>query len=61
VFAGRQLGGASAAFFGGAMRQWQGDYTLAFLVAGVTGLIAAGMAIMIDRRRDTDAGLPAMA
>jgi MFS family permease len=59
VFAGHQLGGASAAFFGGAVRQWQGDYTLAFLVAGVTGLIAAGMAIMINRRDQTP--LPAMA
>jgi MFS family permease len=61
VFAGHQLGGASAAFFGGAVRQWQGDYTLAFLVAGVTGLIAAGMAIMINRRRDDETPLPAMA
>ena len=59
VFAGHQLGGASAAFFGGAVRQWQGDYTLAFLVAGVTGLVAAGMAIMINRQDQTP--LPAMA
>jgi MFS family permease len=61
VFAGHQLGGASAAFFGGVVREWQGDYTLAFLVAGVTGLIAAGMAIMINRQRDGDTPLPATA
>ncbi|HEY4203310.1 MAG TPA: MFS transporter [Devosiaceae bacterium] len=51
IFAGHQLGGASAAFFGGLMRQWQGNYDLAFLIAGVTGLIAAGLAIMINRQK----------
>lgn len=49
ILAGHQLGGASAAFFGGWMRQWQGTYADAFLAAGVTALIAAGLAITINR------------
>ena len=49
VLAGHQAGGASAAFFAGFMREWQGDYASAFLIAGLTGLIAAGLAMMINR------------
>ena len=49
VLAGHQAGGASAAFFAGTMRQWQGDYSSAFFIAGLTGLVAAGLAMMINR------------
>ena len=49
VFAGHQMGGATAAFLAGFIRQSEGDYAMAFLLAGVTGLIAGGMAIMINR------------
>jgi predicted MFS family arabinose efflux permease len=49
VLAGHQAGGAAAAFFGGLMREWQGNYTTAFLLTGITGLVAAAIAMMIDR------------
>ena len=38
-----------AAFVGGMLRQVQGDYTAAFLVAGITGVAAAALAMMIKR------------
>jgi len=50
IFAGHQMGGATAAFVAGVIRQDQGDYTMAFLMAGITGLVAAAMAMMINRR-----------
>jgi predicted MFS family arabinose efflux permease len=50
VAAGHQIGAASAAFFAGALRTQNGDYLQPFVVAGVTGLIAAGLALMIRRR-----------
>ncbi|MDR3475150.1 MAG: MFS transporter [Devosia sp.] len=49
VVAGHQAGGAAAAFLAGAIRQSQGDYTTAFLLAGTTGLVAAAMAMTINR------------
>ena len=52
IVAGHQVGAATAALFGGVMRQWQGDYALAFLIAGITGLVAAGMAISINSAKD---------
>ena len=48
VLAGHQAGGAVAAFMGGFLRQWQGDYASAFFIAGLTGLVAAGLAMMIN-------------
>ena len=48
VLAGHQAGGASAAFFAGYMRQWQGDYSSAFFIAGLTGILAAALAMMIN-------------
>jgi sugar phosphate permease len=51
VVAGHQVGAATAAFFGGAMRELQGDYALAFLIAGMTGIIAAALSLMIEPRR----------
>jgi predicted MFS family arabinose efflux permease len=49
VLAGHQAGGATAAFFAGSVRQLQGDYASAFLIAGLTGLLAAALAMMINR------------
>jgi len=49
IFAGHQMGGATAAFLAGFIRQSEGDYAMAFFLAGITGLIAGGMAIMINR------------
>jgi MFS family permease len=49
VVAGHQLGAATAAFFGGAMRELQGDYALAFMIAGMTGIMAAAISLLIDK------------
>ena len=50
VVAGHQLGAACAAFFAGFMRSSQGDYLQAFMIAGVTGLVAAVLSLMIGRQ-----------
>ena len=50
VVAGHQLGAACAAFFAGFMRSAQGDYLQAFMIAGLTGIIAAVLSLMIGRR-----------
>lgn len=48
VMVGHQVGAATAAFGAGAIRQWTGTYTLAFLIAGLFGLVAA-LAILAAR------------
>ena len=51
---------ALAAFLAGLVRQEQGDYAMAFFAAGVTGLVAGGLAMMINRGRATpNVALPA--
>ncbi|OKO69932.1 MFS transporter [Bradyrhizobium sp. NAS96.2] len=50
VVAGHQLGAACAAFFAGFMRSSQGDYLQAFMIAGLTGIIAAVLSLLITRR-----------
>jgi sugar phosphate permease len=50
VFVFHQLGGASAAILGGWVRVHFGDYQYAFLVGGCLGLIAACLALTINRR-----------
>ncbi|WP_334175166.1 MFS transporter [Pseudoxanthobacter sp.] len=50
IVAGHQVGAASAAWFGGAVRTWQGDYLMAFVIAGATGLVAAILALLIRSR-----------
>jgi MFS family permease len=49
VFVFHQLGGASAALLGGWARVHFGDYQYAFLAGGCLGLIAACLALTIDR------------
>ncbi|HKE48528.1 MAG TPA: MFS transporter [Rhodanobacteraceae bacterium] len=49
IVAGHQLGAASAAFFAGAMRTVQGDYFYAFIIAGLTGVVAAVLALRVGR------------
>ena len=49
IAAGHQLGAASAAFMAGALRSAQGSYLDAFVIAGATGLIAAGLSLMVGR------------
>jgi predicted MFS family arabinose efflux permease len=51
VVAGHQLGAASAAFFAGYMRTVQGNYLEAFVLAGLTGLAAAVISLMIRSRQ----------
>ncbi|WGR95572.1 MFS transporter [Bradyrhizobium sp. ISRA443] len=50
VVAGHQLGAACAAFFAGFMRSAQGNYLEAFMIAGLTGIIAAVLSLLIARR-----------
>ena len=59
VVAGHQLGAACAAFFGGYMREFQGTYELAFLIAGTTGILAALVSLLIDSKPVEPAPLPA--
>lgn len=51
IAAGHQLGAASAAFFAGWMRVQQGDYLQAFIIAGVTAVIAAGLSLLIKGKK----------
>lgn len=51
VVAGHQLGAACAAFFAGAMRTAQGNYLEAFIIAGMTGIVAAALSLMIGKRQ----------
>ena len=51
IVAGHQVGAACAAFFGGFMRELQGNYEIAFLIAGVTGLLAAVISMLIEPRQ----------
>ena len=49
IAAGHQLGAASAAFMAGAARSATGAYLGAFVFAGATGLVAAGLSLMVGR------------
>lgn len=49
VFCGHQLGAALASYLGGVARDSLGDYTLAFLTAGVLAGIGALMALSVGR------------
>jgi len=49
VFAGHQLGAASAAFFAGAVRTGTDSYYPAILLAGVFCVLAAGLILSISR------------
>jgi predicted MFS family arabinose efflux permease len=47
IAAGHQVGAASAAYLGGALRTAQGTYIEAFFIAGAAGLLAAALALLI--------------
>ncbi|HTO81059.1 MAG TPA: MFS transporter [Methylomirabilota bacterium] len=47
IVAGHQAGAATAAFFAGSMRALQGNYLQAFVIAGATGIVAAGLSLLI--------------
>ena len=51
IVAGHQVGAASAAFFGGYLRELQGDYVTAFFIAGMTAIAAAALSLLIDPAR----------
>ena len=53
VAAGHQIGAATATYFAGAMRDWQGNYLQAFVIAGATGVLAAVLSLMIGRHGHT--------
>ena len=48
IVAGHQVGAAAAAAFGGTMRELQGNYELAFLIAGMTAIVAACLSLLIN-------------
>jgi predicted MFS family arabinose efflux permease len=49
ILAAHQIGAASATFFAGMMRTIEGRYLEAFVIAGATGLVAAGMALFVGQ------------
>jgi MFS family permease len=49
IFASHQVGAAAAAFGGGALRTWLGDYQITFITAGLLCLIASGLVLRIRR------------
>ncbi|RWM74132.1 MFS transporter [Mesorhizobium sp.] len=51
IVAGHQVGAAAAAFFGGTMRELQGNYELAFLIAGMTAIAVACISLLINTSR----------
>jgi predicted MFS family arabinose efflux permease len=62
IVAGHQVGAATAAFFGGFMREMQGSYELAFQIAGMTAIAAAALSMLIAPTDPQDeAGEPQMA
>jgi MFS family permease len=56
VAAGHQMGAASAAYFAGKMHQIQGNYLDAFVIAGLTGVAAAVLSLLISRPRKEGMG-----
>jgi predicted MFS family arabinose efflux permease len=61
VFATHQLGGASAAFFGGLLRENFGGYTEAFMLSGLLCFLAAIMVLFIGGGRKAMEPTPAAA
>ncbi|MFC3675531.1 MFS transporter [Ferrovibrio xuzhouensis] len=55
IAAGHQLGAASAAYFAGYVRTEQGSYFDAFIIAGITGVVAAVLALLIRGKKGSTA------
>jgi predicted MFS family arabinose efflux permease len=51
IFAAHQLGAATAAWGAGLIRTHTGEYTVAFLAAGVLALVAAAAVLLIRSAR----------
>lgn len=60
VFCGHMLGAACAAFLAGALREHFGSYQEALVLAGLTGILAALMALWIGRPSAAGAGRSAV-
>ena len=56
IFFGHQVGAAFAAYGAGLFRVWFGDYGMAFTIAGLLAVGAAGLALTIRQR---PGGVPA--
>ncbi|WP_029215548.1 MFS transporter [Kallotenue papyrolyticum] len=50
IFCAHQVGAALAAWLGGVIHDWLGVYGPAFVAAGALAVLAAGLALLIDRR-----------
>jgi len=59
IFFSHQLGAAVASYGAGVIRVWLGDYQLAFLIAGVMAIVAAGLALRVREGRRPLAATPA--
>jgi predicted MFS family arabinose efflux permease len=58
IFVAHQIGGASAALFGGVLRENFGTYLESFIISGLLCLIAAALALLIGRTHK--GGAPAL-
>ncbi|WP_296596342.1 MFS transporter [Phenylobacterium sp.] len=58
---GHQVGAATAAFGAGVLRDVQGSYVAAFVIAGLLGVVAACAALAIRRRDDDAEAAPVLA
>lgn len=54
IWASHQLGAAAAAFGGGALHTWLGDYQATFLSAGVLCLLSSGLVIRIRKQSNVN-------
>jgi len=54
IFASHQVGAALAATFAGTVRTYLGDYIVAFLLSGIICLLAAGLVLRINKRRQPE-------
>ena len=61
AFFAHQVGSALAATWGGLAHDWFGDYQVAFTVAGLTGLLAAGFSLQVREGRPRATAEPAAA
>jgi MFS family permease len=61
IFFSHQVGGAMAAFLGGVIYNWFGNYQVAFFSAGLAGLMAAGFALQLHDRKPAPVVQPSAA
>jgi MFS family permease len=61
AFFAHQVGSALAATWGGLAHNWFGDYQIAFIVAGLTGLLAAGFSLRVREGHPRAPAQPAAA